>query len=156
MICRYYFGVFKKGFIYLFLERGREGEREGEHHHCAVASYTPPTGDLAHSPGMCSDWELNQQPFVLQVGTPSTEPHQPGWYYLFSVSQNIVKVSDLIMALFLIYNTNMELFNLNILYCHFYKILRRRCLSFWTRSSFDFFKLIIFAYIAWSYTNMVI
>ena len=44
---------FLKDFIYLFLERGREGEREGEKHHCVVASRAPPTGDLAYNPGMC-------------------------------------------------------------------------------------------------------
>ena len=35
-------------------------------------------GDLAHNPGMCPDWESNQQPFGLQACTQSTEPHQPG------------------------------------------------------------------------------
>ena len=55
-----------------------EGEREGEKHHCVVASHTPTTGDLAYNPGMCPDWELNQQPFGLQAGAQSTEPHQPG------------------------------------------------------------------------------
>ena len=40
-------------FIYLFLERGREGEREGEKQQGVVASSTPPTGDLVHNPGMC-------------------------------------------------------------------------------------------------------
>ena len=38
----------------------------------------PPIGDLACSPGMCPDWEPNQQPFGSQAGTQSTEPHQPG------------------------------------------------------------------------------
>ena len=38
----------------------------------------PPTGDLAHNPGMCPDWELNPRPFGLQASTQSTEPHQPG------------------------------------------------------------------------------
>ena len=37
-ICFYFF----KGF-YLFLERGREGEK----HQCVVASHVPPSGDLA-------------------------------------------------------------------------------------------------------------
>ena len=32
---------FFKDFIYLFLERGREGEREGEKHQCVVASHMP-------------------------------------------------------------------------------------------------------------------
>ena len=67
-----------KDFIYLFLERGREGEREGEKHHCMVASCTPPAGDLARNPGMYLDWELNQRPFGSQASAQSTEPHQPG------------------------------------------------------------------------------
>ena len=48
-------------FIYLFIyrQRGRVGEREGEQHQCVVSSCAPPTGDLAHKPGMCPDWELN-------------------------------------------------------------------------------------------------
>ena len=40
----------------------------------------PHTGDLAHNPGMCPDWELNQRPFASQAGTQPTEPHQPGLY----------------------------------------------------------------------------
>ena len=34
---KYYF-FFKKDFIYLFLERGREGEREGKKYECMIAS----------------------------------------------------------------------------------------------------------------------
>ena len=37
-----------------------------------------PIGDLAHNPGMCPEWELNQQPFLWFAGTQSTEPHQAG------------------------------------------------------------------------------
>ena len=37
----------------------------------------PSTGDLAHNPGMCPDWESNWQPFGSQASTQSTEPHQP-------------------------------------------------------------------------------
>ena len=68
----------KKDFIYLFLERGREGEREGEKPQCVVASHIPPTGDLACSPGMCPHWETNLRPFGSQSSAQSTEPHQPG------------------------------------------------------------------------------
>ena len=46
--------------LFIFRQRGREGEREGEKHYCVVASCAPPTGDLARNPGMCPDWELNQ------------------------------------------------------------------------------------------------
>ena len=64
-------------------ERGREGEGEGEKHQCVVASHAPPTGDLAHNPGMCPNWESNQQPFGSQALAQSTEPHQPGLECLF-------------------------------------------------------------------------
>ena len=62
-------------FIYLFLERGREGEKEEEKHQCVIASHMLPTGDLACNPGMCPDWESNWQPFGSQADTQSTEPH---------------------------------------------------------------------------------
>ena len=54
------------------------GKKSGEKHQCVVASCAPPTGDLPHNPGMCPDWELNQQLFGSQVRAQSTEPHQPG------------------------------------------------------------------------------
>ena len=43
----------------------------------------PPTGDLAHNPGMCRDCEWNRQPFGSQAGAQFTEPHQPGWILIF-------------------------------------------------------------------------
>ena len=64
-------------YVFTFRERGKEGEREGEKHQCVVASPTLPTGDLAHNPGMCPNWESNRQPFGSQAGAQSTEPHQP-------------------------------------------------------------------------------
>ena len=64
--------------IFIFRERGREGEREEEKYPCVIASHLPPTGDLACNPGMCPEWESNQQLFGLQASAQSTEPHQPG------------------------------------------------------------------------------
>ena len=68
-------------FLKIYFQRERKGGRkkEGEKHQCVVASCAPLTGDLARNPGMCPDWESNQQPFGSQAGTQSTEPHQPGW-----------------------------------------------------------------------------
>ena len=69
----------KKDFIlFIFRQRVREGEREGEKHQCVVASHAPQTGDLACNPGMCPDWESNQRSFGSQADAQSTEPHQPG------------------------------------------------------------------------------
>ena len=76
--------LLKKDFIYSFLEKGREGEK----YQCVVAFCMPRTGDLAHNPGVCPDWELNWRPFGLQASTQSTKPHQPGLlFFLFLKNQ---------------------------------------------------------------------
>ena len=68
-------------FIYLFIfrQRGREEKERERNSMCGCLSCTPHWGPvLAHNPGICPDWELNQQHFGLQASTQSTEPHQPG------------------------------------------------------------------------------
>ena len=78
-------------YLFIYRKRRREGEREGEGYQCArdvqeklsVPSYTPPTGDLAHNPGMCPNQESSQQPFGSQANTQSTEPPQPRHFILF-------------------------------------------------------------------------
>ena len=45
-----FFDTILKKFIYLFLERGEEREREGEKHQCAVASCVPPPPPLGTWP----------------------------------------------------------------------------------------------------------
>ena len=40
-----FFFLIKK--LFIFRERGREREQEGEKHQCVVASHVAPTGDLA-------------------------------------------------------------------------------------------------------------
>ena len=64
--------LLKRFYLFIFRERGREGEREGEKHQCVVASLIPPAGDLACSPGSCPDWESNQWLFGSEAGTQST------------------------------------------------------------------------------------
>ena len=54
------FFFFLKKVIFIFRERGREEEGEEEKHHCVAAPHVPPTGDLAHNPGICPDWDSNQ------------------------------------------------------------------------------------------------
>ena len=79
LICFFLFFSFST--FYLFRERGKEGERRK--HWCVVASHTSPAGDLACNPGVCPDWDSNQRPFGPQASTQSTEPHQPGHFFLF-------------------------------------------------------------------------
>ena len=67
--------------IYLFLERAREREREGEKHRCVVASCAPPTGDLASNPGTCPDWESNRRPFGSQPVLHSLSHPSQGWLF---------------------------------------------------------------------------
>ena len=62
-------------YVFIFRERGREGEKEKHQH--VVASHTLPTGDLTQNPGVCPNWESNWRPFGLQAGTQFTDPHQP-------------------------------------------------------------------------------
>ena len=61
----FFFLLFLKGFISLFIfrEREREGEREEEKHQCVVTSRLPPAGNLACNPGMFPDWESNWHSF---------------------------------------------------------------------------------------------
>ena len=77
--------IFLKIYLFIFRERGREGEREGEKHQRVVTSCVSPTRDLVFNPGMCPDWESNQRPFGLQAGTQSTEPHQQGLQQYFDI-----------------------------------------------------------------------
>ena len=70
---------FFRFYLFIFRQRGREGEREGEKHQCALASC------VHHNPGMCPDWELNLgiEPatlwaFGLLARAQSTELYQPG------------------------------------------------------------------------------
>ena len=68
-----------KIFIYLLLGRGKERETLNMWVIHQLLDYCgSPTRDLAHNPGMCPDWELNQHPLDWQAGAQSIEPHQPG------------------------------------------------------------------------------
>ena len=55
-----YLFFFLRFYLFIFRERGKEGDREGEKYQCVAASPVPPTWDLACNSDMCPDWELNQ------------------------------------------------------------------------------------------------
>ena len=58
----------------------------GEEHQRVVASYTPPTGDLACNPGMCPDQESNQQPFGSQPVLNPLNYTSQGWSFIFRLT----------------------------------------------------------------------
>ena len=59
---------FFKDFIYLFLERGEEREKERERNsNVWLPLACPILGTMTRNPGMCPDWESNQQPFGSQA-----------------------------------------------------------------------------------------
>ena len=58
---------FFKDYLFIFRQKGKEEEREGEKHQCVVASRASPTGYLAHNPGMYPDWESNQCPLFPRL-----------------------------------------------------------------------------------------
>ena len=51
-------------YLFVFRERGRDGEREGEKHQCERE-----TSIICLLYGPCPDWELNQPPLTLRDGT---------------------------------------------------------------------------------------
>ena len=61
---------------------GRKRDRDRGKHQCVAASCASPTGDLAHNPSMCPNWESNWWPHGLQASAQSTEPLQPGQYII--------------------------------------------------------------------------
>ena len=97
-----YFLFFKRFYLSISRQRGREGEREGKKHRCVVASYTPPTGDLAHNPGMSPDWESNPCTLVLQSGAQSTELHQPGLFSSIETGNSLIMPKYIIQLLILV------------------------------------------------------
>ena len=58
--------IFLRFYLFIFRDRVREGEREGEKHQCVVVSQVPRTGNLACNPSMYPDWESNQKHFGSQ------------------------------------------------------------------------------------------
>ena len=66
-----------------------EEEREGEKHQYVVASHLDPTGDLAHNPRMCPDWESNRQPFGSQPELNPLSYTSQGLIGFFAILRNI-------------------------------------------------------------------
>ena len=64
----------------LFIDRGEERERNIN---VWLPLVCPLLGIWSTTQALCPDWDLNQRPCGSQVGTQSTEPHQPGQILYF-------------------------------------------------------------------------
>ena len=98
---------FFKCYLFIFRERGREGEREGEKHwceretsvSCLLSDPWSLTRDWTHNLGMCPDQESNQWPFSLQDNAQPMEPHQSNQSPSFS-APNFGSLSSLLSTLY--------------------------------------------------------
>ena len=82
---------------FIFTERGREAEREGEKYQCVVAFHVAPTGDLAHNPGICPDWESNLRPFGSQPMLNPLSYTSEGWIYFLKILKYMLIMSQIQM-----------------------------------------------------------
>ena len=57
--------VFMK-ILFIYFQTEGKGKRKREKHPCVVAFHRRLTGDLAHNPGMCPDWESNHEALVCR------------------------------------------------------------------------------------------
>ena len=76
-----------KNILFIFRERWREREREGETRHCERETLIgclsqASQWQLAYNPGLCSDWKSNLRPFALQNNPQATELHW-SWHIIF-------------------------------------------------------------------------
>ena len=88
-----FFFIFQILFI-SFLDQGEGREKERQKNINVWLPLVLPTGNLSCNPGLCSDWELNRQPFGLQAGTQCTESHQPGLQLLLKSVKGIKEKND--------------------------------------------------------------
>ena len=61
------FYFFKRFYLLIFRERGREGEREGEKHQCVVAPQMPPAGDPPATQACASTGNRTSNPPVCRL-----------------------------------------------------------------------------------------
>ena len=87
---------FFKDFIYLFLERGREGEREEEKDQCVVATWATPTGDLARNPGSVLTRNGNGDPLVHSPAFKPLGHTSQGRFFFLEVASILFEILNLL------------------------------------------------------------
>ena len=79
----YFFFFFKRFYLFIFRERGKEGEREGGKHQVQLLLAQPPQGTWPVTQAYACAW--NPRPPGSQTSTQSNEPHQPGLFVLLNL-----------------------------------------------------------------------
>ena len=81
--------LFLINILFIYFQRGEGREKERQRNINVWLPLVRPLLRTWPTTQACTlGWELNRQPFVLQAGTQSTEPHQPGiciQYLLLSI-----------------------------------------------------------------------
>ena len=89
--------------LFIFRERGREGERERNINVWLLLVHPLP-GTCSHNLGTCPDWESNWRPFGSQAGTQSTELLQPGQIYIYKYTNFIHNTKYFLKLLYLFFD----------------------------------------------------
>ena len=84
---------FKKDFIYLFLERGREGERGERNIKVWLPLVQPLLGIRPATQACALDWELNQLTFDSQAGAQPLSHSSQGWSFVLFFHLDHVSLS---------------------------------------------------------------
>ena len=92
------FLFFEIFYLFIFRERGREGEREREKHQCVIASCSPPSGDTTwpttHTCTLTGNWTCN--PLVCRPMLNPLSHTSQGWNgfsYLYFTDRGDVSVT---------------------------------------------------------------
>ena len=88
-----FFVYFKDLFIHLFLERGRQGEREGEKHQYVVASCVPPTGTwlATQACALTGNWTSN--PLVHRPALNPLSHTSQGCFHIYKQAKTHLRVT---------------------------------------------------------------
>ena len=89
------FLLFLRFYLFIFRQRGREGEREGMKHQCVVALSVPPLGDLGPNPGICPHWESTSDPLVCRPALNPLSHTSQGSIFLKSLHMCIDIVNSI-------------------------------------------------------------
>ena len=87
---------FKIIYLFIFREKGREGERGRETSMCGCLSCVLTT-KLCRNPGMCSDRESNRQPFDSQPALNPPSYTGQGWLYMLLKYFHFINMEKIII-----------------------------------------------------------